>query len=65
MDALVDGDDVGSSLPPAVRDGGRVVALRAFDGEPERGITIDLISVRTYIHEQAKLESILGLAGAT
>ena len=30
-------------------------ALRAFDGEPERGITIDLISVRTYIREQAKL----------
>ena len=63
VDALVDAANVGGSLLPAVRDGGRIVALRAFDGEPERGITIDLISVRTYIHEQAKLQSILELAG--
>jgi NADPH:quinone reductase-like Zn-dependent oxidoreductase len=48
---------------PAVRDGGRIVALRAFDGEPERGITIDLISVRTYIREPAKLQALLELAG--
>ncbi len=64
VDALVDAANVGGSLLPAVRDGGRIVALRAFDGEPERGITIDLISVRTYIHEQAKLQAILELAGA-
>ena len=55
VDALIDAANVGGALLPAVRDGGRIVALRAFDGEPERGITIDLISVRTYIHEQAKL----------
>ena len=64
VDALVDAANAGGSLLPAVRDGGRVVALRAFDGEPERGIAIDLISVRTYIREQAKLQALLDLAGA-
>lgn len=63
VDALVDAANVGGSLLPAVRDGGRIVALRAFDGEPERGITIDLISVRTYIREPAKLQALLELAG--
>jgi D-arabinose 1-dehydrogenase-like Zn-dependent alcohol dehydrogenase len=64
VDALIDAANVGGSLLPAVRDGGRVVPLRPFDGEPERGITIDLISVRTYIREQAKLQAVLELAGA-
>ena len=62
-DALVDAANVGGALLPAVRDGGRVIALRAFDGEPERGIAIDLISVRTYMREQAKLAALLELAG--
>ena len=63
VDGLIDGANIGGTLLPAVRDGGRVVALRAFDGLPERGITIELISVRTYIHEQAKLQALLDLAG--
>jgi|GEM_PF-3955130 len=37
QDGLIDAANVGGALLPAVRDGGRVVALRAFDGEPERG----------------------------
>ena len=51
VDGLIDAANVGGALLPAVRDGGRVIALRAFDGEPERGITIELISVRTYLRE--------------
>ena len=64
VDALIDAANVGGSLLPAVRDGGRIVPLRAFDGEPEREITIEPISVRTYIREQAKLQALLELAGA-
>lgn len=61
-DALVDAANVGGALLPAVRDGGRVVAVRAFAGEPERGISIDLISVRAYLREPSKLEALMELA---
>ena len=61
-DALVDTANAGGALLPAVRDGGRVIALRAFAGEAERGIEIDLISVRTYLREPEKLAALLALA---
>lgn len=63
-DGLIDAANVGGALLPAVRDGGRVVAVRAFDGEPVRGITVELISVRTYLREPVKLRSLMELAGA-
>ncbi len=61
-DALIDAANAGGALLPAVRDGGRVIALRAFAGEAERGIEIDLISVRTYLREPEKLAALLALA---
>jgi NADPH2:quinone reductase len=64
VDGLIDAANVGGALLPAVRDGGRVVALRAFDGEPARGIAVDLISVRSYLREPAKLAALLEQAGA-
>ena len=39
-----------------------MIALRAFAGEAERGIEIDLISVRTYLREPEKLAALLALA---
>ena len=63
-DGLIDAANAGGSQLPAVRDGGCVVALRAFDGEPVRGITVELISVRSYLRESAKLRSVLELADA-
>jgi NADPH:quinone reductase len=61
-DALIDAANAGGVLLPAVRDGGRVIALRTFAGEAERGIEIDLISVRTYLREPEKLAALLELA---
>ena len=62
--ALVDAANVGAPALAAIRDGGRVIALRAFEGEPERGIGVDLISVRGYLREREKLESLLAHAAA-
>jgi NADPH:quinone reductase len=62
--AVVDAANVGAPVLPAIRDGGRVIALRAFAGEPERGIQVDQISVRGYLREPEKLAALLALAGA-
>jgi NADPH2:quinone reductase len=64
VDGLIDAANVGGALLPAVRDGGRVVALRKPSGEPVRGISVELISVRSYLREPAKLRSVMELAGA-
>jgi NADPH:quinone reductase-like Zn-dependent oxidoreductase len=64
VDALVDAAVLGAEVLPAVRDGGRIVSLRPFAGEPERGIGVELVSVRAYLHEQTKLADLLELAAA-
>jgi NADPH2:quinone reductase len=64
VDGLIDAANVGGALLPAVRDGGRVVAVRAFDGEPEREISVELISVRTYLRRPVELGALLRLAGS-
>ena len=51
----------GGEILPAVRDGGRIVCLRAFVGELDRGISTELISVRAYTTESEKLRSLAGL----
>jgi NADPH2:quinone reductase len=61
VDAAVDGAVTGSEILPAVRDGGRIVCLRAFVGELDRGISTELISVRAYATESEKLRSLAGL----
>jgi NADPH:quinone reductase-like Zn-dependent oxidoreductase len=63
VDALVDAAVVGAPVLPLVRDGGRIGAVRPFAGEPERGISVDLVSVRTYIDRQEELAGLLRLAG--
>jgi NADPH:quinone reductase len=60
-DALVDAAVIGGDVLPAVRDGGRIVCLRAFAGEVERGISTEVISVRAYAAESEKLRSLAGL----
>jgi NADPH:quinone reductase-like Zn-dependent oxidoreductase len=61
-DALIDAANVGAPALAAVRDGGRVGAVRPFAGPTERGITVDLVSVRQYIGEQDKLRDLLQIA---
>jgi NADPH:quinone reductase-like Zn-dependent oxidoreductase len=43
---------------PAVRDGGRLAAVRPFGGESERGIQIDLVGVGAYAHNQEALDEL-------
>ncbi len=58
-DALIDAAVLGAPVLQAVRDGGRVGALRPFKGESERDIAIDLVSVRTYLDRADRLEALL------
>jgi NADPH:quinone reductase-like Zn-dependent oxidoreductase len=61
VDAVVDAAVTGRALLPAVRDCGRIMCLRAFVGELERGISTELISVRAYATESEKLRFLAGL----
>ncbi|WP_261569225.1 NADP-dependent oxidoreductase [Frankia gtarii] len=56
VDGLADGSIQNDALLGAIRDGGGFAAVRPFQGETERGITIHNVWVRTYAREQAKLD---------
>ena len=49
---------------PAVRDGGQLAAVRPFRGETERSVTVILVWVGDYLHEQGKLAGLAALAAA-
>ena len=61
-DAVIDAAVIGAPVLEAVRDGGRVAAVRPFKGESERGMAIDLVSVRTYLDRADRLEALLDRA---
>jgi NADPH:quinone reductase-like Zn-dependent oxidoreductase len=56
VDALADGAVQNELVVPAVRDGGRFVSVRGWEGVAGRGITFLMTRVRDYAHEQAKLD---------
>jgi NADPH:quinone reductase-like Zn-dependent oxidoreductase len=56
VDGLVDGAVIGASNLPAIRDGGGLAAVRAFEGETERGITIHQVRVADYAQNQRALD---------
>jgi NADPH:quinone reductase-like Zn-dependent oxidoreductase len=58
VDGLADGSVQHAALLPALRDGGTFVAVRVFEGEPERDITVHSIFVRDYLKEAAKLDGL-------
>lgn len=62
VDGLIDAAVVGVPVLEAVRDGGRVAAVRPFAGETERGIAVELVSVRTYLDRSDRLEALLDRA---
>lgn len=64
VDALIDAAGVGQPMVETVRDGGRIGAVRPFRGEAERGIAIDLVSVRKYLDRPDLLETLLARAAA-
>lgn len=55
-DGLIDAAVIGAPILPAVRDGGALAAVRAFEGETERGITVHQVRVTDYAQNQAALD---------
>lgn len=62
VDGLADGAVQGAPVLAAVRDGGAVAAVRAFEGESERGIAVHQVLVVEYARERAKLDALRQLA---
>jgi NADPH:quinone reductase-like Zn-dependent oxidoreductase len=62
VDAVIDAALLHASVLGAIRDGGKLVAVRPFAGEPERNITILQARVSEYAHNQAALDSLRELA---
>jgi NADPH:quinone reductase len=56
VDGLVDAAVIGAAILPAIRDGGRLAAVREFVGETQRGITIERVAVSDYARNTAELE---------
>jgi NADPH2:quinone reductase len=64
VDGLIDAATIGVPILPAIRDGGGLAAVRAFEGETERGITIHQVRVAEYVENQGALERLGQLAGS-
>lgn len=58
VDGVVDAALLGQSILPALREGGRLAAVRPFAGEPDRGVVIELVRVTDYRYEQEKLAAL-------
>ncbi|MFD6530048.1 zinc-binding alcohol dehydrogenase family protein [Streptomyces sp. NPDC060184] len=61
-DGLVDGAHFDRAALPAVRDGGRIVTVRRYQGEPERGITFHPVLVFQHALNHEALEHLRQLA---
>jgi NADPH:quinone reductase len=62
VDAVLDAALLGPVVLPAVRDGGQLMAVRPFQGETARGITIHLVLVGNHLHEGARVAELADLA---
>ncbi len=62
VDAVLDAALLGPVVLPAVRDGGQLLAVRPFQGQTERDITISLVLVGNHLHEGARLAELADLA---
>lgn len=63
VDAVIDAALLGPAVLPAVRDGGQLLAVRPFQGETERDITIQLVQVGQHLHEGQRLAELADLVG--
>jgi NADPH:quinone reductase len=61
VDAVIDAALLGPSILPAVRDGGQLLAVRPFQGETERDITIHLVLVGRHLHEGHRIAELADL----
>jgi NADPH:quinone reductase-like Zn-dependent oxidoreductase len=62
VDGVVDAAGIGKPILAAIRDGGSLAAVRAFEGETERGIKIHLVRVTEYAQRQGALARLSELA---
>jgi NADPH:quinone reductase-like Zn-dependent oxidoreductase len=58
VDAVLDAAVVGAPILGAVRDGGKLAAVRLFDGEAERDITIIQVRVSEYAENHDALDAL-------
>jgi len=58
VDGLADGSVQGAQVLAAVRDGGRIAAVRPWQGETERGIEVLPVWVSQYATAQEKLDEL-------
>ncbi|MBO0837311.1 MAG: NADP-dependent oxidoreductase [Actinobacteria bacterium] len=61
-DGLIDAALMGPPALAAIKDGGELIAVRPFQGETERGITISLVMVGEHLHEGTRVAELAGLA---
>jgi len=64
VDGLIDAAVVGAPILPAIRDGGGLACVRAFEGQTERGITIHQVRVGEYYENQEALDGLGKLVAA-
>jgi NADPH:quinone reductase len=55
VDGVVDAAVLGQKIVGAIRDGGQFASVRAFEGEPERGIQVQQVRVSDYARNQVAL----------
>jgi NADPH:quinone reductase-like Zn-dependent oxidoreductase len=58
LDAIADGALLHEQVIPAIRDGGQIAVLRLWEGEAERGITVNPFTVRSYATNAAAINRV-------
>ena len=61
VDAILDAALLGPEVIGAVRDGGQLLAVRPYQGEPERDIAIHLVLVGQHLHEGHRIAELADL----
>ena len=64
VDGVVDAAVIGRPLLAVIRDGGHLASVRAFDGEPERGIHVHQVRVSDYAQNQAALQRLADMVAS-
>jgi NADPH:quinone reductase-like Zn-dependent oxidoreductase len=64
VDGLVDAAVIGQPALAAIRDGGQMACVRAFEGKAERGIQVHQVRVSDYAHNQAALQGLADMVAA-
>jgi NADPH:quinone reductase len=61
VDAIIDAALLGPAVIGAVRDGGQFLAVRPYQGEPDRDIAIHLVLVGNHLHEGHRIAELADL----